>query len=150
MSDTSLKETLKAAMKAAMIAKDKPRLQTIRLIQSEIKRIEVDERIELDDQRVLAVFDKMLKQRRDSAQQYTDAGRQELADQELMEIAVIQDFMPEQLDEAEILALIDAAMASVDATGMQAMGPIMGQLKPQLQGKADMSLVSKLVKQRLG
>ena len=149
MSDTSLKETLKAAMKAAMIAKDKPRLQTIRLIQSEIKRIEVDERIELDDQRVLAVFDKMLKQRRDSAQQYIDAGRQELADQELFEITVIQEFMPEQLDEAEILALVDAAMASVDATGMQAMGPIMGQLKPQLQGKADMSLVSKLVKQRL-
>lgn len=149
MSDTSLKETLKAAMKAAMIAKDKPRLQTIRLIQSEIKRIEVDERIELDDQRVLAVFDKMLKQRRDSAQQYIDAGRQELADQELFEITVIQEFMPEQLDEAEILALVDAAMAAVDATGMQAMGPIMGQLKPQLQGKADMSLVSKLVKQRL-
>jgi uncharacterized protein YqeY len=149
MSDTSLKETLKAAMKAAMIAKDKPRLQTIRLIQSEIKRIEVDERIELDDQRVLAVFDKMLKQRRDSAQQYTDAGRQELADQELFEISIIQEFMPEQLDEAEILALVDAAMASVEATGMQAMGPIMAQLKPQLQGKADMSLVSKLVKQRL-
>jgi uncharacterized protein YqeY len=136
-------------MKAAMKAKDKPRLMTIRLIMSEFKRIEVDERVEVDDQRALAVLDKMVKQRRDSAQQYSDAGREELADQENYEITVIQEYLPEQLSEAEIIALIDAALASTDATGMQAMGPVMGQLKPQLQGKADMGQVSQLVKQRL-
>lgn len=149
MSDTSLTETIRAAMKAAMRAKDKPRLLTIRLIQAEFKRIEVDERIEVDDQRALAVLDKMVKQRRDSAQQYTDAGRDELAAQENFEISVIQEYLPEQLDEAEIVALIDAAIAGSDASGMQAMGPVMGQLKPQLQGKADMGKVSALVKQRL-
>ena len=136
-------------MKAAMKAKDKPRLQTIRLIQAEFKRIEVDERIEVDDARALAVLDKMVKQRRDSAQQYSDAGRTELADQENFEIGIIQEFLPEQLSEDEIIALIDAALAGVDAEGMQAMGPVMGKLKPQLQGKADMGQVSQLVKQRL-
>lgn len=146
---TSLKDTIKAAMKAAMKAKEKPRLQTIRLIQAEFKRIEVDERIEIDDARALAVLDKMLKQRRDSAQQYTDADRPELAEQENFEITVIQEFLPEQLSEDEIIALIDEAFANVDAEGMQAMGPVMGQLKPKLQGKADMGQVSQLVKQRL-
>ncbi len=149
MSDTSLTETIRAAMKAAMRAKDKPRLQTIRLIMAEFKRIEVDERIVIDDQRALVVLDKMVKQRRDSAQQYSDAGREELADQENFEISVIQEYLPEQLGEAEIAQLIDAAIAASGASGMQAMGPVMGQLKPQLQGKADMSQVSQLVKQRL-
>jgi uncharacterized protein YqeY len=149
MSDTSLTETIRAAMKAAMRAKDKPRLQTIRLIMADFKRIEVDERIEIDDQRALAVLDKMVKQRRDSAQQYTDAGRDELAEQENFEISVIQEYLPEQLSEAEITQLIDAAIAASGASGMQAMGPVMGQLKPQLQGKADMGQVSQLVKQRL-
>ena len=136
-------------MKAAMRARDKARLQTIRLIQADIKRIEVDERTELDDARVLAVLDKMVKQRRDSASQYQEAGRSELADQENFEISVIQEFLPQQLSEAEILALVDEAIASVDASGMQAMGPVMGQLKPKLQGRADMGLVSKLVKDKL-
>ena len=149
MSDASLTETIKAAMKAAMKAKDKPRLTTIRLIQSEFKRIEVDERIEIDDARALAVLDKMVKQRRDSATQYTDAGRTELADQENYEISVLQEFLPAQLGEAEIIEMIDAAIAATDASGMQAMGPVMGQLKPQLQGRADMGQVSQLVKQRL-
>ena len=149
MSNTSLKDSVQAAMKAAMKAKDKPRLQTIRLMWAEFKRIEVDERIEVDDQRVLAVLDKMVKQRRDSAQQFTAAARTDLADQENYEITVIQEFLPEQLGEAEIVALIDAAIAATDASGMQAMGPVMGQLKPQLQGKADMGQVSQLVKQRL-
>ena len=145
----SLKDSIQAAMKAAMKAKDKPRLTTIRLIQAEFKRVEVDERIESDDTRALAILDKMVKQRRDSAQQFTDAGREELAAQENFEIEVIQEFLPEQLSEEEILALIDAAIAGVDASGMQAMGPVMGRLKPQLQGKADMGQVSQLVKQRL-
>jgi uncharacterized protein YqeY len=149
MSDTALKDSIRAAMKAAMKAKDKPRLQTIRLMLAEFKRIEVDERIEVEDQRALAVLDKMVKQRRDSAQQFTAAARTDLADQENYEITVIQEFLPEQLGEAEIIALIDAAIAATDASGMQAMGPVMGQLKPQLQGKADMGQVSQLVKQRL-
>jgi len=136
-------------MKAAMKARDKARLGTIRLIQAEIKRIEVDERIEVDDARALAVLDKMVKQRRDSAQQYSDAGREELAAVENAEIAVLQEFLPVQLTEAELVDMVDAAIAASGATGMQAMGPVMGQLKPQLQGRADIGAVSKLVKERL-
>ncbi|MEH6569627.1 MAG: GatB/YqeY domain-containing protein [Halioglobus sp.] len=149
MSDLSLKDTIRAAMKAAMKAKEKARLGTIRLMQSEFKRIEVDERIEIDDARVLAVLDKMVKQRRDSAQQYMDADRQELADQELFEIGVIQEFLPSPLSEAELTELVDAAIAASDATGMAAMGAVMGQLKPQLQGRADIGAVSQLVKSKL-
>lgn len=149
MTDQTLTETIRAAMKAAMKAKDKERLGTIRLIQAEFKRIEVDERIEVDDARALAVLDKMVKQRRDSAQQYTDAGRTELADVENAEIAVLQEFLPQQLSEDEIVALIDEAIAASGASGMAAMGPVMGQLKPRLQGRADMGAVSGLVKQRL-
>ena len=149
MSEDTLAQTIRAAMKAAMKAKDKDRLSTIRLILAEFKRIEVDERIEIDDARALVVLDKMVKQRRDSAQQYSDAGRQELADQENAEITVIQDFLPAQLTEAELNALIDAAIAASDTKGMAAMGAVMAQLKPQLQGRADVGAVSKLVKQRL-
>ena len=149
MSDESLKDTIKAAMKAAMKAREKQRLGTIRLIQAEFKRIEVDERIEIDDARALTVMDKMLKQRRDSAEQYQQAGRQELADVELLEIEVIQEFLPAQLSAQELEQLIDAAIASTDSTGMQAMGAVMGQLKPQLQGRADIGAVSQLVKSRL-
>ncbi|MEP5568751.1 MAG: GatB/YqeY domain-containing protein [Halioglobus sp.] len=149
MSDQSLAETIRAAMKAAMKARDKERLGTIRLIQAEFKRIEVDERIEVDDARALAVLDKMVKQRRDSAQQYTDAGRTELADVENAEISVLQEFLPAQLTEDEIITMIDEAIAASGAAGMQAMGPVMGQLKPKLAGKADMGKVSGLVKSRL-
>ncbi len=149
MSDQSLTDTIRAAMKAAMRAKEKERLGTIRLIQAEFKRIEVDERIEIDDARALAVLDKMVKQRRDSAKQYTDAGRTELADIENAEIAVLQEFLPAQLSEDEIIAMIDEAIAASGAEGMQAMGPVMGQLKPRLQGRADMGTVSVLVKARL-
>jgi uncharacterized protein YqeY len=149
MSDESLTETIKAAMKAAMRARDKERLSTIRLIQAEFKRIEVDERIEIDDARALAVLDKMVKQRRDSAQQYSDAGREELAARENEEIAVLQEFLPTQLSESELVELIDQAIANAGGSGMQAMGPVMGQLKPKLAGRADMGAVSKLVKERL-
>ena len=149
MSDDSLTATIKAATKAAMKARDKERLATLRLVQSEFKRIEVDERIEIDDARALAVLDKMVKQRRDSAQQYTDAGRDELAAQENAEIAVIQEYLPAQLSDDELASLVDEAIASVDAEGMAAMGAVMGKLKPQLQGRADMGAVSKLVKARL-
>ena len=136
-------------MKAAMKARDKQRLGTIRLIHAEFKRIEVDERIEVDNNRALAVLDKMVKQRRDSAQQYKDAGRAELEAQEIFEIAVLQEFLPVQLNEEELVAMVDAAIAASGATGMQAMGPVMGQLKPQLQGRADIGAVSQLVKARL-
>jgi uncharacterized protein YqeY len=149
MSGDSLTDTVKAATKAAMKARDKDRLATLRLIQSEFKRIEVDERIEIDDARALGILDKMVKQRRDSATQYTDAGRDELAAQENAEIAVIQEFLPAQLSEDELAALVDGAIASVDADGMAAMGAVMGKLKPQLQGRADMGAVSKLVKAKL-
>ncbi|WP_116368302.1 GatB/YqeY domain-containing protein [Parahaliea mediterranea] len=149
MSDTTLVASVKAAMKAAMKARDKERLGTIRLIQAEFKRIEVDERVEVDDARALAVLDKMVKQRRDSATQYHDAGRSELAEQEEREIAVLQEFLPAQLSEADIIELVDAAIAAAGASGMQAMGAVMGQVKPQVQGRADMGEVSKIVKARL-
>jgi len=149
MSDTPLRDTIKAAMKVAMKARDKKRLGTIRLILADFKRIEVDERIEIDDARAITVMDKMLKQRRDSAQQYSDAGREELAAQELLEIGHIQEFLPAQLSEAELTEMVDAAIAASDATGMQAMGVVMGQLKPLLQGRADIGAVSQMVKSRL-
>ena len=149
MSEQSLAQTIRAAMKAAMKARDKERLSTIRLILAEFKRIEVDERIEVDDARALAVLDKMVKQRRDSAEQYTSAGRDELAARENAEIAVIQEYLPAQLSEDELITMVDAAIAASDASGMQAMGAVMGQLKPQLQGRADIGAVSQLVKSRL-
>ena len=150
MSETeSLVATVKAAMKAAMKARAKARLSTIRLIQAEFKRVEVDERIEIDDPRALTIMDKMVKQRRDSVNQFQTAGRDELAAIELAEIAVIQEFLPQQLSEAEIVVIIDEALASIDATGMAAMGPLMGLIKPKLQGRADMGAVSKIVKAKL-
>ena len=149
MSEQPLTATIKAEMKAAMKARDKERLSAIRLVMAEFKRIEVDERIEVDDARALAVIDKMVKQRRDSAQQYTDAGREELAAVENAEIIVLLEFLPSQLSEEELIAMVDAAIAASGATGMQAMGPVMGQLKPQLAGRADVGAVSKLVKERL-
>jgi uncharacterized protein YqeY len=146
----SLVEQVKAAMKAAMKARAKETLATIRLIQAEFKRIEVDERIDIDDARALMIMDKMVKQRRDSAKQYRDADRPELADQEDFEVAIIQTFLPEQLSADEIDAMIDEALAGIDAEGMAAMGPLMGKLKPQLQGRADMGEVSQRVKAKLG
>ena len=151
MSETlSLVEQVKAAMKAAMKARERETLSTIRLIQAEFKRVEVDERIEIDDARALAIMDKMVKQRRDSSVQYRDADRPELADVEEAEIAIIQTFLPAQLSAEEIDALIDEALAGIDAEGMAAMGPLMGKLKPLLQGRADMGKVSQRVKAKLG
>ncbi|MDG2273335.1 MAG: GatB/YqeY domain-containing protein, partial [Halioglobus sp.] len=145
----TLAQSIRASMKVAMKAKDKDRLSTIRLILAEFKRIEVDERIEVDNDRALVVLDRMVKQRRDSAEQYTNASRQELADQENTEIEVIQEFLPKQLGAEELSAMVDAAIAATEATGMAAMGSVMGQLKPQLQGRADIGAVSSMVKQRL-
>lgn len=146
---TAIADSVKAAMKAAMKAREKERLGAIRLIQSEFKRIEVDERVEIDDNRAISILDKMVKQRRDSIRQYEQAGRQELADIEAAEVAVIQGFLPEPLSDSEIQALVEGALHKVDAQGMAAMALVMAELKPQLQGRADMGAVSKLVKAKL-
>ena len=142
----SMKSQIKDAMKDAMRAKDKPRLGAIRLILSEVKRIEVDERIEIDDERLLAILDKMIKQRRDSITQYEAAGRDELAAIEIAEITVIQDFLPTALTEEEINAMIAVAIAETGAESMRDMGKVMGILRPQIQGRADGGAVSGLVK----
>ncbi|MBK7731164.1 MAG: GatB/YqeY domain-containing protein [Gammaproteobacteria bacterium] len=149
MSESALKTRITEAVKAAMRAQDKPRRDAIRLIQAEIKRIEVDERIELDDARVLAVLDKMLKQRRDSIQQFEKAARQDLIDIEAAEVAVIQDFLPRALEPAEIDALVDAVLRESGASEMKDMGKVMALLKPQVQGRADMGMVSQRIKARL-
>ena len=146
----SLKERIQQDVKDAMRAKDKPRLGTIRLITAAIKQREVDERIELDDAQVLVVLDKMCKQRRESITQFEQAGRDDLAAQEKAELEMIQQYLPEQLGEAEINELIDAAMEQTGASSMKDMGKVMGQLKPKLQGRADMGAVSALIKARLG
>ena len=145
----SLKEQINNAMKDAMRVKDKPRLGAIRLIQADVKRIEVDERIDIDDQRLIAIMDKMVKQRRDSITQYEAAGRNELAAIEIAEIEVIQDFLPTALTEQEIAELIQAAIASTGAESMRDMGKVMGIIKPQIQGRADAGVVSASVKKAL-
>lgn len=147
---SAIQASIKDEMKAAMRAKEKERLGVIRMIQAEFKRIEVDERIELDDARVLAVLDKMSKQRRDSETQYREADRPELADIEAFELTVIADFLPTALTDDEIAKLIDDAIAATGAAGMQDMGKVMGILKPQTQGRADMGAISKLIKAKLG
>ncbi|MEQ3725065.1 GatB/YqeY domain-containing protein [Alcanivorax sp.] len=147
---SALKEQLTAAMKDAMRAKEKARLGVFRMALAAIKQIEVDERIEPDDARVLALIDKLIKQRKDSATQYRDADRPELAETEEAEIVVLQEFLPTQLTDAEIDSLIDEAMAQTGASGMQDMGKVMGILKPQLQGRADMGATSGKVRAKLG
>ena len=149
MADSVLKQQLTDDMKTAMRAKDKQRLGVVRLVLAAIKQREVDERIELDDAQVLAVLDKMVKQRRDSFTQFTDAGRQDLADQESFELSVLQEYLPAALSEAEIDALITAAIESTGAASMKEMGKVMGVLKPQVQGRADVGEVSKRIKSLL-
>jgi hypothetical protein len=144
-----LKEQIQNDVKQAMKAKEKERLGTLRLITAAIKQREVDERIELDDTQVLAILEKMIKQRRDSITQYENAGRQELADQEKSEIAIIEAYMPAGLSDEEILAMVESVIAETGASGMQEMGKVMGALKPRMQGRADMGKVSGLVKQKL-
>jgi uncharacterized protein YqeY len=144
-----LKQRLQTDMKSAMKAGDKRRLGVIRLINAAIKQREVDERTELDDTQVLVVLDKMLKQRRDSIAQYQDAGREDLAEQERYEVGVCQEYMPAALHDADIDAMIDAAVATTGAAGIKEMGKVMGVLKPQMQGRADMAAVSAKVKARL-
>jgi len=145
----SLKTRIKDDMKACMRAKNKERLLVIRTILAAIKQIEVDERIELDEARILAVLDKMLKQRRESIRQFKEGGRDDLIVIEEAEILVIQDFLPQALTEAEIETLIAEVIAATGAASIKDMGKVMGQLKPKMQGRADMSAVSVKIKAAL-
>lgn len=145
----SLKQQLTDDMKAAMKSGEKAKLGVIRLINAAIKQKEVDERIELDDAAVLAVLEKMVKQRRDSINQYEAAAREDLAVIERDELAIIDTYLPAKMGEAEIAAAVDAAIAETGASSAADMGKLMGVLKPRLAGQADMALVSKWVKQRL-
>lgn len=146
MSDSPLKQAFTEAMKDAMRAKDKPRLGTIRLALSEIKRVEVDERIEPDDARVIGILDKMIKQRRESIRQYESADRPELVAQEQFEIDVIQEFLPQALEADELEQIIKAAVTESGAASMKDMGQVMNLVRPQVVGRADMAEVSKQIK----
>jgi hypothetical protein len=137
-------------MKAAMRAKDAARLGAIRLLQAAIKQREVDERIELDDTRVIEAIEKMLKQRRDSISQYEAANRQDLADAEKFEVSVLQTYLPQPLTEAEIAALLDKVVADTGAAGIKDMGKVMAAVKPLVVGRVDMGSISGLIKARLG
>jgi len=146
----SLKQRLTDDMKAAMKAGDKERLGVIRLVNAAIKQREVDERIVLDDAQVLAVLEKMVKQRKDSVSQYEAAGREDLAAVERFELGVIETYMPAKLSAAEIEAIVAKAIADAGAAGPRDMGKVVGLVKPQVAGRADMGEVSALVKQKLG
>jgi uncharacterized protein len=149
MADHPLKIRLTEAMKDAMRARAKERLAAIRLILTEYKKIEVDERIDVEDTRALSLMEKMIKQRRESIKQYEAGGRPELAAVEQAEIDVIQEFMPQALSEAEVAAIIADAIKQTGATAMKDMGAVMNIARPQLAGRADMGLVSQLVKKQL-
>lgn len=145
----SLKQRLTDDMKAAMKGGDKPRLDAIRLIQAAIKQREVDERVTLDDAQVLAVLEKMLKQRRDSIAQYEAAGRTDLADRERFEVGVIEAYLPARLSDDELAALIDAAIAATGAAGPKDMGRVVAEVKSKAAGRADMGEVSQRIKAKL-
>lgn len=145
----SLKDRIVADMKSAMKAGDKDRLKVVRLMLAAIKQIEIDERIELEEVRVLSVLEKMVKQRRDSVAQFNQGNRTDLAEIELSEIAVIETYLPEQLNESELDIIIDAAIAASGAESIRDMGKVMGQIKSQAAGRADMGAVGAKVKQRL-
>jgi uncharacterized protein YqeY len=146
----SLKDQITEDMKSAMKAGDKDRLKVVRLIRAAIKQIEVDQRIELDDAAVLTVLDKMVKQRRDSVEQFQKGNRNDLADIELAEIVVLEDYLPEQLSDEELDAMINEAISATGAETIRDMGKVMGQIKAKAAGRADMGAVGAKVKARLG
>jgi len=146
----TLKAQISEDMKSTMKAGDKDRLKVLRLMLAAIQQIEVDKRIELDDSAVLSVLDKMVKQRRDSISQFKNGGREDLADIELAEIAVLKTYLPEQLGEAELDIIIDEAIKDSGAESIRDMGNVMGQVKAKAAGRADMGAVSAKVKERLG
>lgn len=145
----SLKERINEDVKDAMRQKDKPRLNALRLITAAIKQVEVDKRIDMDDDAVIEVLTKMIKQRRESIAQYEKAGRDDLLEQEQFEIGIIEPYMPEQLSEDEIRSMIAQAIADTGAASIKEMGKVIGKLKPAMAGKADMGQVSRLVKEKL-
>lgn len=147
--DAPLKQRLQDDMKAALRAQDKPRLGVIRMILAAIKQIEVDERIELDDARISQTLNKMIKQRRDSIAQYTEAKREDLAEQERFEEGIIQTYLPESLTEAEVEKLLSQAIEQTGASSIKDMGKVMAELKLKCQGRADTAALSKKVKERL-
>ncbi len=149
MSAILMRDDIHNAMKAAMRAKDKPRLGVIRLILAAIKQREVDERIELNDEQVLVILDKMVKQRRDSISQFEAADRQDLADQEKYEVTIIQEYLPAALSNKELQTIISESIATAKATSPKDMGKVMRVLKPKVQGRCDMGEASKMVKQLL-
>ncbi len=149
MTDTTLKTRLQSDMKSSMKSHDKPRLQVIRLILAAIQQIEVDERSELDDDRIIAVLDKMTKQRRESIEQFSKASRDDLVAIEEFELQIIREYLPEALSETEINVLIEQSIKATGAASIKDMGKVMGILKPQMQGRADMSVVSQRIKSRL-
>ncbi|MBC8519717.1 MAG: GatB/YqeY domain-containing protein [Gammaproteobacteria bacterium] len=142
-------DKINSSVKDAMRSRDKDRLKTLRLITSTVKQIEVDERIEVDEERLLTVLDKMVKQRRDALSQFESAGRQDLADIETAEITIIQEFMPEQLSDSEIDEMIKQAIAETGASSMKEMGKVMGIIRPKAQGRADMGQLSGKIKAQL-
>jgi uncharacterized protein YqeY len=149
MSAPSLKERITEDMKAAMRAKDAPRLSTIRLLQTAIKQKEVDERITVDDAQTLAIIEKLIKQRKDSIEQFGKAGRADLVAKETAELELLVAYLPQQMTDAELAAAVDAAIAESGAAGPAGMGKVMAVLKPRIAGRADMGKASALVKQRL-
>jgi len=149
MTAQTLKERISEDMKAAMRAKDAPRLSAIRLLLAAIKQKEVDERIDLDDAAVLGIVEKLIKQRKDSIEQFSKAGRTDLVDKEKRELELLSGYLPQQMSDAELAAAIDAAVAESGAAGPQGMGKVMAVLKPRIAGRADMGKASALVKQRL-
>ena len=149
MPESSLKQQLNQAMKDALRARDKERLGAVRLPLAEIKRVEVDERIDPDDARITSILDKMVKQRRDSIRQFEDGGRAELAAREQFEIDVIREFLPQALGEQELNVLIEKALADAGAESMKDMGKVMGIIKPQVTGRADMGIISQKIKAAL-
>ena len=146
---SALKQNLNQATKDAMRARDKERVATLRMVNAEVKRLEVDERRELSDDDIFAILNKMLKQRQDAQGQYRDAGREDLAAIEAYEISVIQTFLPEQMDEDELAAFVAAIISDVGAGGMQDMGKVMGLLKSRGEGRVDMGRASSMVKAQL-
>ena len=146
---SELKQRITDDMKSAMKAKDKQALKAVRMILEAIKQKEIDERIELDDTQAMAVIQKMVKQRKDSISQFSDAGRSDLVEIEEAELEIINNYMPEQLSDEEVASVVDKAINDSGANSMKDMGKLMGMLKSQLQGKADMSLVSQLIKSKL-
>ena len=146
----SLKQQITEDMKCAMKARQTDKLSTIRMLLAAMKQVEVDERVVLDDNRIIAIITKMVKQRQDSVRIYREAGRNDMADKEAAEITVLQAYLPQQLSDAEIAAAVDNAITQTGASGMSDMGKVMGVLKGELAGRADMAVVSRVLKEKLG